>query len=1066
MKAQISLKTLYRSPVRTVLTFILLAAVTFALFSQILEYSVAKREMDKMVELYDGALNVESGKFSGMNESVPAYIYTDKRVPQGVLPTSFYERYQDLGYAPLSKDQIDTLSALPYVTYTDARYMTAGVSDYRRLDDGVKYYEYTNICVVEATVRFYNSTTMSLVVTDLSLVGGEPIRNSGFGDYDIFIMGEASYMLEDGDRELYYLKNADRTTTVATIDSIYDSEYLETLNVGERYVFVLRYEDELARQDTYTYFLTDPFVYGQCEAVYSLNGEPENYLETERFAPLKEYIDIIETDQYTLDVVYTKNMNSIRYFADKTIGISEGRALTPEDTENKNNVCVIQHDFALEYGLEIGDTITVELGNKLFSQNKAVGAVSVVKDRQSTDYTTAELEIVGIFKDNRNKYADIMNVDAAWAYGKNTVFVPQHLLNVEEAELENHSFYPGEVSFIIEDAWETPNFESEIVPKLENDGYTVYFEDGGFKDLISPIKATERISLIKLTVLMVAVFAVTYFVSVLYVAGRKRDYAIMRLLGTTKSNSAKALLLPLFVIAAAATIIGSVSAHIYTVLNIADSEAISAIAGYEADLSIPVHLIIVCLFSEIALTLILALVSVSSLGRKSPLALMQANTQKRRRRRKKKNYMPEPTEPVVLGEWESIERLVPSSKKYKGKVVFRYVLRHIRRTVGKAILFILIAVLLINLLGQLLIMRNSYLEIFNGTEITSSYAGLLNLSYVDKLQQSGYVKDLYYCGKTDLMIDFLPKQGAIVCSDVYMYAKENGVAEPQITYLEGYGDTSTHRLSDVILMGEDYMKEYGYELGDTVEVMAYDTYQHMVTWAIINFETLKSNGETYTNDEILEIEGEELYRRFRKYHVKEFVIIGSVSNEDASLNKIAFLPGNLSDSKDFGRLVIVPSVTATLADNWKADEYRAFGEELAGANGTGEVAFVMDTSKLDNVRNNIELMNTLYPIMIAAVMVIGAFLCSMLIVQNSKDIAIMRVLGTSKRRVRAIMVLEHIILCIIGVMLAAVILVVRGVFSQMLWVTVLYVVVILAASYVASVLASRKNVLELLQTKE
>ena len=363
-------------------------------------------------------------------------------------------------------------------------------------------------------------------------------------------------------------------------------------------------------------------------------------------------------------------------------------------------------------------------------------------------------------------------------------------------------------------------------------------------------------------------------------------------------------------------------------------------------------------------------------------------------------------------------------------------------------------------------MRNSYLEIFNNTEITSSYAGLLNLSYVDKLQQSGYVKDLYYCGKTDLMIDFLPKQGAVVCSDIYMDAKENGIAEPKVTYLEGYDDTSTHKLSSVILMGENFMLKNGYELGDTVEIMSYDTYQQEIVWAIIHFEILESNGETYTDEEILEIEKEKLYERFRKNYTEEFVVIGSISSEDATLNNAAFLPGNTSLSKDFGRLVIVPSVTATLADNWKADEYRAFGEELAGANGTGEVAFVMDTSKLDNVKNNILLMNTLYPIMIAAVMVIGAFLCGMLIVQNSKDIAIMRVLGTSKRRVRAIMVLEHIILCIIGVMLAAVILVIRGVFAQMLWVTVLYVVVILAASHVASVLASRKNVLELLQTKE
>ena len=78
----------------------------------------------------------------------------------------------------------------------------------------------------------------------------------------------------------------------------------------------------------------------------------------------------------------------------------------------------------------------------------------------------------------------------------------------------------------------------------------------------------------------------------------------------------------------------------------------------------------------------------------------------------------------------------------------------------------------------------------------------------------------------------------------------------------------------------------------------------------------------------------------------------------------------------------------------------------------------------------------------------------------------MRVLGTSKRRVRAIMVREHMILCVIGVALAAAVLAARGMLTQMLWVVALYVVVIFAASYVASVLASRKNVLELLQTKE
>ena len=86
MRSALSLKTLYRSPVRTVLTFILLVAVTFALASQVLEYSVAKREMGKMVELYDGTLNVSLNTFKAGERENPGYMYIDSRVPQNQLP--------------------------------------------------------------------------------------------------------------------------------------------------------------------------------------------------------------------------------------------------------------------------------------------------------------------------------------------------------------------------------------------------------------------------------------------------------------------------------------------------------------------------------------------------------------------------------------------------------------------------------------------------------------------------------------------------------------------------------------------------------------------------------------------------------------------------------------------------------------------------------------------------------------------------------------------------------------------------------------------------------------------
>ena len=101
MKPKLSLKVLYRSPVKTILTFILLAAVTFALFSQVMEYAVTSREMKKAVELYDGVGSIE---VLPINETVvkagnaPIYIFSDERVPTDHLPEMYADAYRQLGY--------------------------------------------------------------------------------------------------------------------------------------------------------------------------------------------------------------------------------------------------------------------------------------------------------------------------------------------------------------------------------------------------------------------------------------------------------------------------------------------------------------------------------------------------------------------------------------------------------------------------------------------------------------------------------------------------------------------------------------------------------------------------------------------------------------------------------------------------------------------------------------------------------------------------------------------------------------------------------------------------------
>ena len=193
MRPKLALKTLYRSPVRTILTFILLAAVTFALFSQVLEYSIADREMKKAVEQYDGVLSVWKYPPGYKYAGDPVYMFTDPRVSTQQLPEYFREEYPKLKTKPLDSEIIEEISSIPYVTYIDTRYMTAGYSDeYSRVDDGSKIYDYANQCVVEAAVKY----TMygSMILSDVKLLGGTPKR--AFDDEDIIVWCERTAELE------------------------------------------------------------------------------------------------------------------------------------------------------------------------------------------------------------------------------------------------------------------------------------------------------------------------------------------------------------------------------------------------------------------------------------------------------------------------------------------------------------------------------------------------------------------------------------------------------------------------------------------------------------------------------------------------------------------------------------------------------------------------------------------------------------------------------------------------------------------------------------------------------
>jgi hypothetical protein len=124
---------------------------------------------------------------------------------------------------------------------------------------------------------------------------------------------------------------------------------------------------------------------------------------------------------------------------------------------------------------------------------------------------------------------------------------------------------------------------------------------------------------------------------------------------------------------------------------------------------------------------------------------------------------------------------------------------------------------------------------------------------------------------------------------------------------------------------------------------------------------------------------------------------------------------------------------------------------------------------VEPLERNISLLRLLYPVAIAICTAIGVGLSLLLMLQNAINAAVMRVLGSSRRRTRITLVLRQLIISFFGLFLGFFILLFAGwgfgVLSA-LELMGIYFVGVTAGSIIGAVLVTNREVLELLQVKE
>jgi ABC-type antimicrobial peptide transport system permease subunit len=103
---------------------------------------------------------------------------------------------------------------------------------------------------------------------------------------------------------------------------------------------------------------------------------------------------------------------------------------------------------------------------------------------------------------------------------------------------------------------------------------------------------------------------------------------------------------------------------------------------------------------------------------------------------------------------------------------------------------------------------------------------------------------------------------------------------------------------------------------------------------------------------------------------------------------------------------------------------------------------------------------------------IGGILPGLIVIQSAREASIMRVLGTSKKRTRIMLILEQLILCLFGMIVALILLAalngtaILNIAEPLGLYCALHIAGCAAGVAVCSIVITRRRILELLQVKE
>jgi ABC-type antimicrobial peptide transport system permease subunit len=797
-------------------------------------------------------------------------------------------------------------------------------------------------------------------------------------------------------------------------------------------------------------------------------------------AAIKNKIDILNENLHTLNIIATADLSAMpkTQEASRFYYLTAGRWLNHQDDLARNKVIVVPEDFATMRGFELGDEIQLTFRPL---QDTFLGYIRDGVDSHNwRNYPTYQdtFTIVGLYA--RTIYSPL--------YG----YIPTNSLRSGFASSMQDQFtYENDYSFVLDSSrHETEFIQAYKVPLQELGIKLTFLENNGaaYWTAVDPIRRSSSADLLVFGLLIVVALILAVF---LYQMQRKRDYAILRALGVSPKQANVQLVLPLLLLGGLGITAGGLPGWNYALDQAkASLSTLPTPAGVSpsADLSLFV-LAGLCA----AMFLLLALFSwlgVFFLSNKPVYELLQGATSQNTRRQKQTGISAShesipatssgTTDTFDLAGSTRQQPLVSkvnlaARRKYTPASLNRYMLHHVMRSRLKSFMTLAFALGFLLASGQIrqtmersqVVVDRLYdttvieADILQTGSTTSSTGGkdFISRETIDGVLNSGFVNEsILEAESTWAKIEINDSKGKFPGSfAVYAYdspdAFYSGLSDPgSITFAPGWDldlFAQPRMLEEIregglpALFPASLLAQLQVNVGATVRIA--DRSNRPYTCVIVGqysgligsnvYSTYTPRGGNYILISLSALESME--GTFTRFTAAHFVLDPTKNRE---------LPQLHADMENVMK-VYIGKFRFTIWD-----------EELRIVIG--------------QLEKNLSLLRVLYPVVIAVSVLIGAGLCFLLLLQTTREAAILRVLGVTRTSVRLALIIEPLILSIIGVVTGL------GI-SRLLWMTSgplsagelltgagLYLAGALAGSVTGAILVTNKMPIELLQVKE